>query len=260
VSQTRNHFSGNNKTGRKSMRTRQRRSCACVGIVISVLPAFSQVDLLRDGNWEVLTIKPPAHELTISRRGFTRFAALQIQIEPFLSETAGKFAVGVLLKRRLDLSDKTLVTDAVWLAPSRTTFVTRSTIEGNVGAYIRYVISDITVRPDFAALIYNGNDYWFSRCTLDLNASRSGSLVVSLAPKRINACGKSAEDIQAPWLDCVTELPNGVSPAAGFLRTMRNVNELGLAFGNSSVYASGVVLSGTPVASTIVITNFTIVP
>jgi hypothetical protein len=112
---------------------------------------------------------------------------------------------------------------------------------------------DINQPQDFAGGLLQfpiqSNDYWWSSGanSLDLNAVTSGSFTASLTNRSLwtNQAGKSATDTTAPWTDW-TGATVTLSPYEGFTKAMKNVKQVGLSFGNSCTYASGVALDLGP--------------
>jgi hypothetical protein len=108
------------------------------------------------------------------------------------------------------------------------------------------------------------NDYWWSTGSnsLDLNAASSGALSVPLTDrsKWTNICGQSATDTTPqPGPNCVGGTDPAVSPYDGFTNAMKSVKMIGLGFGSSGSYASGVAINGNT-AGTFRLLSFTIAP
>jgi hypothetical protein len=118
-------------------------------------------------------------------------------------------------------------------------YKTRSTVFP--GAYVRFEFQDVTSGP------FTSSDYWWSTVSLDLNAVSTGTLSASLADRTIwtNMCGQRADDTTPhPGPNCVGGTDPAVSPYDGFTAAMKNVKLVGLSFGSSGTYASGVALDG----------------
>ena len=103
---------------------------------------------------------------------------------------------------------------------------------------------------------YDSSDYWWSTdsCNLnDLTAALGCNLTVSLNDRIhwTNLCGQSATDHTVyPSANCVGGIDKpSISPYDGFTRAMRNVKDVGLSFGRSARYASGVANGGAGSAS-----------
>ena len=71
-----------------------------------------------------------------------------------------------------------------------------------------------------------------------------------------NLCGFPATDTNLE-ADCMTGTANNVSPADRFLHAMKNVKQVGLAFGSAGSYASGVAINGAT-AGIFTVNSFTI--
>jgi hypothetical protein len=61
-----------------------------------------------------------------------------------------------------------------------------------------------------------------------------------------------------PGPNCVGGTDPAVSPYDGFSNAMKNVKQIGLAFGSSGSYASGIAMNGT--TGTFTLTQFVITP
>lgn len=210
---------------------------------VIIVPAFASNGLGK--NWRVYNVKPA----TNSFWDINKLASSgTFPIQEFQSETTGSFAVYVLNNYNIDMTDKTLSTTVDW---SPGTYKTRSTTCG--GAFVRFEFQDVTAGP------YDSNDYWWSTVSLDLNALIEGTLVASLADRTLwtNQAGKPATDTTSDWTDW-TGATVAMSPYDGFTKAMEDVKQVGLSFGNSCSYASGVALFGG--AGTFTMSSFTITP
>lgn len=157
-------------------------------------------------------------------------------IQQFDSTTTGSFAVYLLNNYNVDLTGKTITSDATW-----TTGVYKTRSDVFPGAYVRVEFQDVASGP------FTSNDYWWNTGSLDLNTASSGTLTASLANRTqwTNICGQSATDTVAhPGPNCVGGTDPAVSPSDGFDNAMKNVKQVSLSFGNASRYASGVALAG----------------
>lgn len=209
-----------------------------------ILPAFASNGLGK--NWRVYNVKPA----TNSYWDINKLASDgQFPIQQFLTKETGSFAVYVLNNYNIDMTGKTLSTTAEW---SPGTYMTRSDC---VGAFVRFEFQDVAAGP------YDSNDYWWSTGTnsLNLNSSTSGTLTVSLADRSLwtNQAGRSAIDTTTNWTDW-TGATVAMSPYDGFTKAMQDVKQVGLSFGNSCSYASGIALEGG--AGTFTMSSFTITP
>ena len=187
---------------------------------------------LIPGQWKVYNIKAATSSWDINKAQQVG-TTLQFPIQQFLTKSTGSFAVYLLDNYNVSLTtSQTLSATMTWTAGP---YVTRG--PATDGAYVRFEFQDVTAGP------YTASDYWWSTASLDLNASTSGTLSVSLANCALwtNMDGISA---------CVDTV--------GFANAMKNVKQLGLSFGSSGTYASGVALDdGT---GTFTVLAFTVAP
>lgn len=209
---------------------------------ITIMPAFAQdkgknEDLGK--NWRVYNAEPDTSFFwDINKPQALTGGLLQFPIQQFVTEGSGSFVVYLYNNYNVDMTAKTLKMDASW---TQGTYKTRSTV--HPGAYVRFEFQDVTSGP------YTSNDYWWSTGSnsLDLNAVSSGALSVPLTDpsKWTNICGQSATDtIPHPGANCVGGTDPAVSPFDGFTNAVKNVKLVGLGFGSSNSYASGVALDG----------------
>ena len=95
---------------------------------------------------------------------------------------------------------------------------------------------------------------------MDLNTGLSGSLTVSLLDREkwTNLCGESADDptVYPAHSNCVGSTDPEGSPYDGFTNAMKDVKQVGLAFGSSGSFASGVALIGE--TGTFNVSSFTV--
>lgn len=220
-------------------------SIAILGI-IAAAPAFSQVDLGKNINWRVFNVMPATTFYWDINKAQSSGNTVEFPIQPFVSETSGSFAVYLLANYNYDITGKTFSTDVSWIPG---VYKTRSTAFS--GAYVRFWFQDVTSGP------YDMNDYWWSTSSLDLNTGGSGSWSASLDRAGwTNLCGKAATDTTVS-VDCMTGTMTNLSPYDGFTRAMKNVKQLGLSFGSSGSYASGVAITGDT-AGTFTVNKFTV--
>jgi len=208
-----------------------------------IVPAFASNGLGK--NWRVYNVKPA----TNSFWDINKLASDgSFPIQQFDTKTTGSFAVYVLNNYNIDMTDATLFTDVSWTSG---VYETRSTACS--GAYVRFEFQDVTAGP------YDSNDYWWSTVNLDLNALTSGTLEASLAERALwtNQNGLSATDTTSDWTDWTGDIV-AMSPYNGFTKAVQDVKQVGLSFGSSCTYASGVALDGG--AGTFTMSDFTINP
>ncbi|HUZ44997.1 MAG TPA: hypothetical protein VMW54_00020 [Terriglobia bacterium] len=219
---------------------------ALIAISAVTTPAFCQK---LGTNWRVYNYEPSTNFLwDINKPQASQDGLLQFPIQPFLSTTTGSFVVYLYNNYNYDLTDSTLTADASW-TPG--TYKTRSaptcgtTGSTDCGAYVRFEFQDVTSGP------YSQSDYWWSTGTttgtsLDLNASTSGNLNASLNDRTLwsNLCGRLATDTATGYTDCITGAIVTVSAYDAFTNAVKQVKQVGLAFGSAIRYASGVAIQG----------------
>ena len=208
-----------------------------------IVPAFASNGLGK--NWRVYNVKPATNSfLDINKLA----SDVSFPIQQFDTKTTGSFAVYVLNNYNIDMTDATLFTD---VSLTSVVYETRSTACS--GAYVRFEFQDVTAGP------YDSNDYWWSTVNLDLNALTSGTLEASLAERALwtNQNGLSATDTTSDWTDWTGDIV-AMSPYNGFTKAVQDVKQVGLSFGSSCTYASGVALDGG--AGTFTMSDFTINP
>lgn len=233
-------------------RSRKQIVCGLIAFIVVTLALTSVVSMPASApklgtNWRVQNIEPATNFLwNIDRPQFSITGGLlQFPVQQFDTVSTGSFVVYLLNNYNYDLTGSTLTADAMWTSG---TYKTRSTTYP--GAYVRFVLSSK----------FNGNwtpnDYWWSTgsdqgsCSgtnLDLNGctDASGTLNASLADRAewTNICGKPATDTNLEP-DCITGGTMTVTPSEGFTNALKNVKVLGLSFGSSGSYASGIALDG----------------
>jgi hypothetical protein len=161
---------------------------------------------------------------------------LEFPIQQFLTKSTGSFAIYLLNNHNVNITGQTFNMQASW-----TTGVYETRAPSCSGAFVRFECQDVT------ASSFTSSDYWWSSVNLDLNAVSTGSLSASLADRTLwsNICGQFATDTTAhPGPNCVGTTDPAVSPYDGFTAAMKNSKQLGLSFGSSCTFASGVALDG----------------
>ncbi len=226
-------------------------STAALALALFVIPGFAtQKTDLTNNQWRLLTVV----ELPT---GYTNF----MTSHPSYDENGATFTfpdinsghmVYMLGNYNNDLTGKTITVKASW-TPS-TTYKTRSTCDSGDLAYGRLELQDTSSGT------YNFNDYWwYNGQKFDLNNTDNSGTITALLSNRAawtNICGKSATDTTVySGPDCINGEYPAVSPYDGFTNAIKNVKQLGLSFGSSCRYASGVA-NDTP--STFTLSNFNI--
>jgi len=206
-------------------------------------PAVAQD--LSEKNWRVFNINPEvpklwdinkAQSLNTGGVGFTFFQVSTGWYTVYLNTNYG------------DLTGKDNITALSSWTPSAL-YVNRGTDPSDTGAYFRLYFQS-------AQGNYDSSDYWWSTDSCNLNNPTEAlgcTLTVSLNDRThwTNLCGQSATDHTVyPSANCVGGIDRpSVSPYDGFTRAMRNVKDVGLSFGRSARYASGVANGGAGPAS-----------
>jgi len=211
-----------------------------VALVSSTVFAVAPTTDLMGQAWKVYNVKPATSSYWDINKVKLTNGTLQFPIQQFDTPATGSFAVYLLDNYNVSLkTSQTLSATMNWTAG---TYETRSTVYP--GAYVRFEFQDVTAGP------YTASDYWWSTgidtttgAVLDLNAATSGTLSVSLADCTLwtNMAGTSA-----------------CNDAAGFANALKNVKQLGLSFGSSGTYASGV--ARDVAAGTFTVSAFTVTP
>jgi hypothetical protein len=187
-------------------------------------------------NWRVFNVMPDTAKYW-DINPVKNSEGIQFPIQQFDTKTTGSFAVYFLANYNFNLTGKTMTTSVSW---TQGTYETRGTAPG---AYVRFWFQDVASGP------YDVNDYWWSTVSLDLNtlSSSSGQLLASLGDRTLwtNMAGLPATDdttehYYAPWNNSTAK----DTPYDGFTKAMKNVKQLGLSFGSSASYASGVAFDG----------------
>jgi hypothetical protein len=220
-------------------------------LAVTAFAAKSTTDL-SENSWKVYNGEPAANSFwDINKAQPVISGGVTFPIQQFLTKSTGSFAIYLLTNYNVDLTEGKTITAAVnWTAG---TYETRST--AFTGAFVRLEFQDVT------ASSFTSSDYWWYTGNLDLNAVASGTLTAPLTDRAnwTNICGQSATDTTPhPGLNCVGTTDPAVSPYDGFSSAMKNVKQVGLSFGSSGSYASGVALDGGP--GTFNMTSFTVAP
>jgi hypothetical protein len=208
-----------------------------VALVSSTVFAVAPTSNLMGQAWKVYNVKPATSSFwDINKVKLDAEGILTFPIQQFDTTSTGSFAVYLLNNYNKDITGQTFSAEAYWTIGE---YKTRSTVFP--GAYVRFEFQDV------AAGSYNSNDYWWSTGTnsLDLNVGWGGTLTASLSDCTLwsNQSGKSACDTTQDWTEWQGDVVHA-SPAEGFANAMKNVKQLGLSFGSSGSYASGVALVG----------------
>ena len=145
----------------------------------------------------------------------------------------GWFTVYLKTNYNRDLTDKTITAIVDVVADASTQFWTRSTLSASGSgctsqpAYVRLEFQSATGN-------YNASDYWWSTGNT-WNLSTIANVQTTLILSTTNAGAWSNINGQT-----------GLGDPAGFAAALKNVKEIGVAFGSSCSYASGVNVSGGP--------------
>lgn len=211
-----------------------------VVLVSSTAVAAPPTTNLMGQAWKVYNVKPATSSFwDINKVKLDADGNLTFPIQQFETTSTGSFAVYLLNNYNKDITGQTLSAEMYWTIGS---YVTRGAASD--GAYVRFEFQDVTAGP------YNSNDYWWSTTSLNLNGVTNpawgATLTASLGTCALwtNMDGMSACDTTTVnWTDWQGNLI-AESPADGFANAMKNVKQLGLSFGSSGTYASGVALDG----------------
>ncbi len=205
---------------------------AFIGVVVA--SAASTTDLSRQ-NWWAFNVKPDtASYWDINRAAPQPDGGVQAPVNRFNSHTTGSYLVYLLNYYNLDITGKTIHAEMNWTPGN---YENRSSCGDS---YVRLEFQDVTAGP------YTPNDYWWSVIALDLDTDpdASGILEASLSDRTAwsNMGGRLATDETANWSyggDTIAQ-----SSYEGFTQATQKVKQVGLSFGNSCRYASGVALVG----------------
>jgi hypothetical protein len=204
-----------------------------ISLAILVPAAFADNLITGKGEqWKVYNVEPATSSYWDINKAQIVGTTVQFPIQQFITQDTGSFAVYLLNNYNVSMTtSQTIAANVSWTPAG--TYETRSTACAATPGYVRLEFQDVTSGP------YNPNDYWWSTTYLDLNAGTSGSLSVSLDP--------------ANWTNLDGQTGTG---NVGFTKAMKNVKLIGLSFGSSCRYASGVALVGA--TGTFTLTSFTV--
>jgi hypothetical protein len=224
---------------------------------ITTMPAFAQDKGKNEDvgqNWRVYNGEPAtAFFWDINKPQALLGGLLQFPVQQFVTQGSGSFVIYLYNNYNVDMTGKTLSMDASWTSG---TYETRSTECSSTPGYVRFEFQDVTSGT------YDQNDYWWSTGTnsLNLNVGSAGTLMVPLTDRSrwSNLCGRTANDTTTGYNDCITGGVVTVSASDGFTNAVKKVKLVGLGFGSSCRYASGVALDGR--TGTFNLNSFTITP
>lgn len=221
-------------------------------LAVTAFAAKPSTTDLSANSWKVYNGQPAANSFwNINKAQSVIGGGVTFPIQQFVDTSHGSFAIYLLTNYNVDLTGKTITAAVNWTAG---TYETRSTVFP--GAYVRLEFQDVTAGP------FTSSDYWWYSGNLDLNAVTSGTLTASLTNRAnwTNICGQSAADVTVypAQPNCVGGTDPAGSPYDGFTHAMKNVKQVGLSFGSSGSYASGVALDGRQ--GTFNMTSFTVAP
>jgi hypothetical protein len=196
-------------------------------------PSFAVVSDLSAMNWRVFNIDTSVPKLwDINKAQSLDGSGVQF---PFQTSTGqpwngtGWFSVYLKTNYNRDLTGKTITAIVDVVADADTKFWTRTSACANTGvdAYVRLEFQSATGN-------YDASDYWWSTGnTWNLSTIANVPTTLSL----------STNDA-ALWSNIGGQ--TGADDPAGFAAALKNVKEIGVAFGSSCSYASGVNVSGGP--------------
>jgi hypothetical protein len=196
-------------------------------------PSFAVVSDLSAMNWRVFNIDTSEAKLwDINKAQSLDDGGVQF---PFQTSTGqpwngtGWFSVYLKTNYNRDLTGKTITAIVDVVATTGTQFWTRTSACPNTGA-------DAYVRLEFQSATgnYDASDYWWSTNSLNLSTLATSGTATLL----------SASTDGANWTNLNGQ--SGITDSAGFAAALKNVKEIGVAFGSSCSYASGVNVSGGP--------------
>lgn len=198
----------------------------------------------RANQWKVYNINAATYVYHIQKPASLAAGGMEF---PLLDKADGWFTNYLLANPGTkDISGKTITATVNLAATAGTLFYTRSTTCPNSGvdAYVRLEFQDVTAGN------YGPNDYWWSTGDNSLNLSSlaiGGPQMLSISTadraKWTNIAGRPATDTTAPWTNYDGTIQT-VSPYDGFTDALKKVKQIGLAFGSSCRYASGVATDG----------------
>lgn len=197
-------------------------------------PSFAVRSDLSAMNWRVFNIDTSEPKLwDINKAQSLDAGGVQFPFQTSTtggaSDDTGWFTVYLKTNYNRDLTDKTITAIVDVVAPAGTQFWTRSTTCVNTGvdAYVRLEFQSATGN-------YDASDYWWSTGST-WNLSTIANVPTTLTLSTANAAAWSNLDGQS-----------GIADPTGFAAALKNVKEIGVAFGSACRYASGVNVSGGP--------------
>ena len=211
---------------------------ACVAGV-----SATRADELANEPWRVYNRVFTSKLWDINRASPLPSGGVSLAFSPFDTTTTGSFAVYLMNNYNRDLTKKNTISAIFDWTPG--TYRTRSTTYP--GAYARIWLQDVASGP------YDSNDYWWCHSAstplydVSLNDTSTGSISCNLEDRTqwMNQAGRYATDTTTNWTDW-TGLIVALSPYDGFTKAKKNVKQLGLSFGSSGSYASGVAVEISP--------------
>ena len=200
-------------------------------MIVPVFAAQPTTTVLSANNWRVFNIDTSVPKLwDINKAAAQSGGGVQF---PFQTSTTagawdgtGWFSVYLKTNYNRDLTGKTITAIVDVVAPVGTLFWTRTSACANDGtdAYVRLEFQSATGN-------YDASDYWWSTNSLNL------STLATSGPTSLSASTDGAN-----WTNLNGD--SGIVDSAGFAAALKNVKEIGVAFGSSCSYASGVNVSG----------------
>ena len=199
---------------------------------VPALAASPSATDLSANNWRVFNIDSSVPKLwDINKAEALSTGGVQF---PFQTSTTagawngtGWFTVYLKTNYNRDLTGKTITAIVDVVATTSTKFWTRTSACANTGtdAYVRLEFQSATGN-------YNASDYWWSTGST-WNLSTIANVPTTLTLSTTNA---------AAWSNINGQ--TGADDPLGFAAALKNVKEIGVAFGSSCSYASGVNVSG----------------
>ena len=201
-------------------------------MIVPVFAANPTTTNLSANNWRVFNIDTSVPKLwDINKAEALSNGGVEF---PFQTSTTGGAWVGtgwfsVYLKTNynVDLTGETITANVDVVASTGTLFWTRTSACANTGtdAYVRLEFQSATGN-------YDASDYWWSTNSLNLSTLATSGTATLL----------SASTDGANWTNLNGQ--SGITDSAGFADALKNVKEIGVAFGSSCSFASGVNVSG----------------
>jgi len=201
---------------------------------VPALAASPTVTDLSANTWRVFNIDTSVPKLwdinkaeALSKTGGVQFTFQTSTTEPAVAwDGTGWFTVYLKTNYNRDLTGTTITANVDVVAPAGTQFWTRTSACPNTGtdAYVRLEFQSATGN-------YDASDYWWSTNSLNLSTLATSGTATLL----------SASTDGANWTNLNGQ--SGITDSAGFAAALKNVKEIGVAFGSSCSYASGVNVS-----------------